>query len=60
MHSAAVRLALRLSPSDKALVTHAANVQGVPLSVLMRNAVMREAERVISAQRVAANRSTRR
>ena len=60
MPPAAIRLALRLSLSDKALVTHAANVQGVPVSVFMRNAVLREAERVIAAPQVVPNGSTRR
>ncbi|MDQ1062650.1 MULTISPECIES: DUF1778 domain-containing protein [Stenotrophomonas] len=60
MPTAAIRLALRLSLSDKALVTHAANVQGVPVSVFMRNAVLREAERVIAAPQVVPNGSTRR
>ena len=60
MPTAAIRLALRLSLSDKALVTHAAKVQGVPVSVFMRNAVLREAERVIAAPQVVPNGSTRR
>jgi len=35
-------------------------VQGVPVSVFMRNAVLREAERVIAARQVVPNGSTRR
>jgi len=60
MPTAAIRLALRLSASDKALVTLAAKSQGVPVSVFMRNAVLREAERVIAAPQVVPNGSTRR
>ncbi|WP_210132535.1 DUF1778 domain-containing protein [Stenotrophomonas rhizophila] len=60
MPTAAIRLALRLSPSDKALVTHAAKLQGVPVSVFMRNAVLREAERVIACLQVVPNGSARR
>jgi uncharacterized protein (DUF1778 family) len=60
MPTAAIRLALRLSASDKALVTHAAKLLGVPVSVFMRNAVLREAERVIAAPRLVPNGSARR
>lgn len=55
MPTTAIRLTLRLSASDKALVTLAAKLQGVPVSVFMRNAVLREAERAIAAPQVVPN-----
>lgn len=50
MTIAATRLDLRLNPADKARISRAADLRGVPLSVFVRDAVMREAERVMAAE----------
>jgi len=46
----AARLSFRLSPADKARISRAADLRGVPLSTFMRAAVLREAENVIAAE----------
>ena len=50
MTTAAARLDLRLNPADKARISRAADLRGVPLSAFVRNAVMREAESVMAAE----------
>ena len=49
MTTAAARLDLRLSPVDKARISRAADLRGVPLSAFVRDAVLREAESVMAA-----------
>lgn len=46
----AARLALRLNPADKARITRAADLRGVPLATFVRNAALREAESVMAAE----------
>ena len=46
----AARLDLRLNPGDKARITRAADLRGVPVSVFVRDAVLREAESVMAAE----------
>ena len=48
--TAAARLVLRLNPTDKARITRAADLRGVPLSAFVRDAVLREAENVMAAE----------
>lgn len=48
--TAAARLDLRLNPTDKARITRAADLRGVPLSAFVRDAAMREAESVMAAE----------
>ncbi|WP_374012078.1 DUF1778 domain-containing protein [Pseudoxanthomonas koreensis] len=50
MTTAAARLDLRLNPADKARITRAADLRGVPLSAFVRDAVLREAENVMAAE----------
>lgn len=50
MTTAAARLDLRLNPTDKARITRAADLRGVPLSAFVRDAVLREAENVMAAE----------
>lgn len=50
MTTAAARLDLRLNPADKARITRAADLRGVPLSAFVRDAVLREAESVMAAE----------
>jgi uncharacterized protein (DUF1778 family) len=50
MSTSAARLDLRLSPADKARITRAADLRGVPLSAFVRDAVLREAESVVAAE----------
>jgi len=47
--TAAARLDLRLNPADKARITRAADLRGVPLSAFVRDAILREAENVMAA-----------
>jgi uncharacterized protein (DUF1778 family) len=44
------RLDLRLDASDKARISRAADLRGVPLSAFVRDAVLREAESVMAAE----------
>lgn len=48
--AAAARLDLRLDAADKARITRAADLRGVPLSAFVRDAVLREAENVMAAE----------
>ena len=48
--TAAARLDLRLNPADKARISRAADLRGVPLSAFVRDAVLREAETVMAAE----------
>lgn len=48
--TAAARLDLRLSPTDKDRIARAADLRGVPLSAFVRDAVLREAESVMAAE----------
>lgn len=48
--TAAARLDLRLNPTDKARISRAADLRGVPLSAFVRDAVLREAETVMAAE----------
>ena len=50
MTATAARLDLRLNASDKARITRAADLRGVPLSAFVRDAVLREAENVMAAE----------
>ena len=50
MTTAAARLDLRLNPTDKARISRAADLRGVPLSAFVRDAVLREAESVMAAE----------
>lgn len=50
MTTATARLDLRLNPTDKARITRAADLRGVPLSAFVRDAVLREAESVMAAE----------
>lgn len=52
MTSATARLDLRLNASDKARISRAADMRGVPVSVFVRDAVMREAESVMTAEQL--------
>ena len=44
------RLDLRLNPADKARISRAADLRGVPLSTFVRDAVLRETENVMAAE----------
>lgn len=44
------RLDLRLDATDKARITRAANLRGVPLSAFVRDAVLRETENDMAAE----------
>jgi uncharacterized protein (DUF1778 family) len=48
-HSAA-RLDLRLNAADKARISRAANIRGIPVSIFVRDAILREAEHVMTAE----------
>ena len=50
MTATAARLDLRLNAADKARITRAADLRGVPLSAFVRDAVLREAENVMAAE----------
>ena len=50
MTTTAARLDLRLDPKDKARITRAADLRGVPLSAFVRDAVLREADNVMAAE----------
>ncbi len=50
MTIAAARLDLRLNPADKARISRAAGLRGVPVSTFVRDAVLREAETVMAAE----------
>lgn len=50
MNTPAARLDLRLDPADKARITRAADLRGVPLSAFVRDAVLREADNVMAAE----------
>jgi len=48
--TAAARLDLRLNPTDKARISRAADLRGMPLSAFVRDAVLREADSVMAAE----------
>ncbi|MDE2156077.1 MAG: DUF1778 domain-containing protein [Xanthomonadaceae bacterium] len=48
--TAIARLDLRMNPTDKARISRAADLRGVPLSAFVRDAVLREAEHVMAAE----------
>jgi uncharacterized protein (DUF1778 family) len=48
--AAVARLDLRMNPADKARISRAADLRGVPLSAFVRDAVLREAESVMAAE----------
>jgi uncharacterized protein (DUF1778 family) len=50
MTTADARLDLRLNPADKARISRAASLRGVPISAFVRDAVMRETENVMAAE----------
>jgi uncharacterized protein (DUF1778 family) len=50
MSTTAARLDLRLNTADKDRIARAADLRGVPLSVFVRDAVLREAESVMTAE----------
>ena len=47
---AAARLDLRLSATDKDRIARAADLRGVPVSAFVRDAILREAENVMTAE----------
>jgi uncharacterized protein (DUF1778 family) len=48
--AAVAQLDLRMNPADKARISRAADLRGVPLSAFVRDAVLREAESVMAAE----------
>lgn len=50
MTTTAARLDLRLAATDKARISRAADLRGVPVSTFVREAVLREAENVMAAE----------
>ena len=50
MTTAATRLSLRLDSSDKKRIARAADLRGVPISAFVRDAVLREADKVMAAE----------
>ena len=48
--TALARLDLRLNLADKARINRAADLRGVPVSAFVRDAVLREAESVMTAE----------
>lgn len=46
----AARLNFRLCPADKARISCAADMRGVPLSTFVREAALREAENLMAAE----------
>lgn len=50
MTTSAARLDLRLNPGDKERIVRAADLRGVPVSAFVRDAVLREAESVMTAE----------
>ena len=59
MATAAARLDLRLTPADKARMARAADLRGMPLSAFVRDAVLREAEGVMTTVTLSAKESRR-
>lgn len=49
MSDATARLDLRLNAADKARISRAADLRGVPLATFVRQAVLREAETVMAS-----------
>lgn len=49
MATASARLDLRLNAADKARISRAADLRGVPLATFVRQAVLREAESVMAS-----------
>lgn len=50
MTSPAARLDLRLNATDKERIARAADLRGVPVSAFVRDAVLREAENVMTTE----------
>ncbi len=50
MPTTAAHLDLRLNAADKKRINRAADLRGVPLSVFVRDAVLREVESVMTAE----------
>ena len=50
MATSPARLDLRLNAADKDRINRAADLRGVPLSVFVRDAVLREADSVMAAE----------
>ena len=50
MSQTAARLDLRLNATDKARIARAADIRGIPVSTFVRDAVLREAEHVVTAE----------
>ena len=50
MSTASARLELRLSAADKARISRAASLRGLPLSTFVRQAILREADSVMTAE----------
>ena len=48
--TAAARLDLRLSATDKDRIARAADLRGVPVSAFVRDAILREAEKVMTME----------
>lgn len=49
--TALARLDLRLNPTDKARINRAADLRGVPVSVFVRDAVLRAADDVMATEK---------
>jgi len=52
MNTTAARLDLRLNTGDKHRITRAAALRGMPVSVFVREAVLREADSAITAEAI--------
>jgi len=50
MSQSGARLDLRLNATDKARIARAADIRGIPVSTFVRDAVLREAEQVMTAE----------
>ena len=49
MSTASARLDLRLDAADKARITRAADLRGIPVATFVRQAVLREADTVVAS-----------
>ena len=49
MTTASARLDLRLDAADKARITRAADLRGIPVATFVRQAVLREADTVVAS-----------
>lgn len=56
--NATARLDLRLKAKDKDRITRAADLRGMPVSIFVRNAALKEAQNVVTARSRQAGRSS--